>query len=182
MKNRLIKASLLLSVFLILACNQEQSLQRYFVDSGEKPEFNTLSLSPKSMIKNTEALSDEDKQQLENISKLNMLIFQKNDNESLFTSELENLSSILKQEKYKSLFSAGEPSKSMEMLYVGEDDEIKEIIIFGHDEGMGFIVARVLGDNLNPNNIYKIMKMGDQFDMSEVQKTLEDFSSQPIDL
>lgn len=180
MKNIRIKISFLMVTILLLACNNEPSMQRYFVDSMENPAFQNLSFSPQSFIKNAEELSQEDKAQLENITKLNFLMLQKNGNDQLYTSELAKVSNILKQEQYKNLFSAGEPSKQMQMFYVGEEEEIKEFIIFGKDKEMGFILARILGKNLSPNNIYRIMKMGNKLDLKELQKSLEQFTNQEV--
>lgn len=177
MVSTLTKAGLFLGLLMFISCNSEPSLQRYFVDSSENAAFQNLSLSPKSLIKNSDSLSKEDKEQLENISKLNILLLQNKEGSDFYISELQKVSKILKQKQYKSLFSAGEPSKRMEMLYVGKEDEIKELIIFGRDEDMGFVLARILGNDLNPNNLYKIMKMGDQLDMSELEKTIKQFTN-----
>lgn len=162
----------------MFACQSEPSLQRYFVDSAEHPAFQSLSISPQSFIKNAEELSDEDKAQLENVSKLNVLLLQNKANQDLYSDELSKLQAILKQDTYKNLFSAGEPTKKMEMMYVGEEDQIQEIIFFGNDVNTGFVVVRILGKNLSPNNLYKIMKLGDQLDINEIQKTLSQFTSE----
>lgn len=176
MKSLLTKTGFLFAVLLFMSCNSEPSLQRYIVDSSEDPAFQNISLSPESLIKNTEALSKEDKEQLENITKLNVLMLQNKNEDDTYTIELQKVMDILKQEQYRSLFSAGEPNKRMEMLYVGKEDQIKEIIIFGSDEKMGFVLARILGDDLNPNNLYKIMKMADKMDFSELEETVKKFT------
>lgn len=172
----LTKTGLFLGLFMLISCNSEPSLQRYFVDSSENPEFQNISLSPQNFIKNTESLSKEDKQQLENIRKLNVLMFQNKAENNLYETELGKVESILNQEQYKSLFSAGEPNKRMQMLYVGEGEKIKEIIIYGKDESIGFILARILGDDLNPQNLYKIMLLGDQLDMGELEESIKQFT------
>jgi hypothetical protein len=176
MTSILTKSGFLLLIAMLFSCSSEPSLQRYFVDSSNNPAFENVSLTPQTFIKNAESLSSEEKAKLENIEKLNVLMLKDNAESEIYQVELEKLNRILDQKQYKSLMNAGEPNKGMEMLYVGEEDEIKELIFFGHDDKMGFIVARVLGKNLSPNNLYEVFKLGDQIDMSLLQKTVEDFA------
>lgn len=176
MKTTLSKLVLLISITLLMGCNSQPTLQRYFVDSSEKPAFQSLSFSPQSFIKNAEQLSEKEKAQLENITKLNLLVLQ-NTNQNEFTPEKEKVSAILQQKQYKSLFSAGDGEKQMELFYVGTDTTISEVIVFASAEKEGFIIARILGKDLSPNNIYKIMKLGDKLDMSQLEDTLKTFAS-----
>jgi hypothetical protein len=177
MKMMLTKIGIAMGLLLFIACNSEPSLQRYFVDSSEDPAFQNLSLNPNSLIKNSASLSEEEKKQLNNITKLNILMLKSSDENDKFSTEVQKVTSILKQEQYKSLFNAGDTKKQMEVLYVGETDQIKEFIMFGKDPKMGFVLVRILGDDLSPNNLYKIMKMGEKMDISEIQKTIESFTS-----
>ena len=170
------KIALMFTILLLVSCHTEPSLQRYFVDSSENKVFQNISLSPQSFIKNAESLSEENRAQLENITKLNVLMLKNDSKNDVYETELNKLNKILKQEQYKPLLNAGEPSKSMEVLYVGEGKQIKEIIFFGNDKSTGFVVARVLGNDLSPENIYKIMLLGNQLDMSELSKIIGDFT------
>lgn len=40
--------------------------------------------------------------------------------------------------------------------YLGEEDAIDEVILFGSDNNKGFAVVRIIGENMNPNDIMKI--------------------------
>ena len=40
--------------------------------------------------------------------------------------------------------------------YLGEEDAIDEVIIFGADNNKGFAVVRVIGENMNPSAILKL--------------------------
>lgn len=177
MKTILTKILFFSVIILLLSCNNEPSLQRYFVDSSEKPAFQSLSFSPQSFIKNAEQLTEEEKAQLENITKLNLLVLQKNDVNKQYDPEIKKVNAILQQKQYKSLFSAGSGNKQMEMFYVGSGSKISEFIVFASSEEDGFVVARILGKDLSPNNIYKIMKLSDKVDMSQIQETLKTFTN-----
>ena len=45
---------------------------------------------------------------------------------------------------------------SISVNYLGEEDAIDEIVIFGSDNNKGFAVIRVVGENMNPNDIMKM--------------------------
>lgn len=158
-----------------ISCSKEPSLQRYFVDSSEDAAFQSISFSPQNFIKNDTNLSKEEKEDLKNVSKLNVLLFQNTQDKEVYASEIQKVNSILAHERYQSLLSAGQPNQRVEVLYEGKDKQIKEIILFAQDEKMGFVLARILGKNLNPNNLYKIIQMGDKLDLSEITNTLEQF-------
>ena len=40
---------------------------------------------------------------------------------------------------------------------MGTDDNIKEFVVFANRKENGFAVVRVLGENMNPNNIMTLM-------------------------
>ena len=42
--------------------------------------------------------------------------------------------------------------------YLGEDDAIDEVIIFGSNNDQGFALIRVLGDDMNPAYLMTLMK------------------------
>lgn len=51
--------------------------------------------------------------------------------------------------------------------YLGEEDAIDEVVIFGSDNEKGFAVVRVIGENMNPANILKLtqeLKMDENSD------------------
>jgi hypothetical protein len=54
------------------------------------------------------------------------------------------------------------------VLYLGEEDAIDEIIIYGEDYEKGFGVARVLGNQMNPQKLIEMLKTVDN-DMINVE-------------
>jgi hypothetical protein len=43
--------------------------------------------------------------------------------------------------------------------YVGSDEHIDEFVLFANSKDAGFAVVRVLGDDMNPNNILTLMSV-----------------------
>ena len=53
---------------------------------------------------------------------------------------------------------------SFAIKYLGDEDEIDEIVLFASESSKGFIVARILGDGMKPAQIMKLMKDVEKFD------------------
>ena len=45
----------------------------------------------------------------------------------------------------------------MTMKYLGEEDAIDEVIIFASDDTKGFAIFRLLGDDMKPGQMLKLM-------------------------
>ncbi len=52
-------------------------------------------------------------------------------------------------------FGSGKDGASIS--YVGTDENIEEFVVFANRKENGFAVVRVLGKNMNPNNIMTLM-------------------------
>jgi len=158
MKKFLKFSGLVIAVALLtIACDTNPSLQKYYVDSKENSEFISIDL-PSSILqlKDTE-VSDDIKNTLETIKKVNFLALQLNEtNKELFTSEKQKVKDILKNPKYKQLMRMNMGNGNVSVNYLGAEDAIDEVIIFGSDNKKGFAVVRVIGENMNPANILKL--------------------------
>lgn len=142
---------------LTTACETKPSLQKYYVDSKENNAFISIDL-PASIIqfKDTE-VSPEAKSTLETIKKVNFLALQVNEtNGELFKSEKEKVNKILKNPKYKQLMRMNTEEGNVSVNYLGEEDAIDEVVIFGLDDQRGFALVRVIGENMNPSEILSL--------------------------
>jgi len=144
-------------LLLTTACDTNPSLQKYYIDSKENSEFISIDL-PSSILKLKDTdVSDDVKNTLETIKKVNFLALQLSEtNKELYSSEKEKVKAILKNPKYKQLMRMNMGTSSVTVNYLGDEDAIDEVIIFGADNEKGFAVIRVLGENMNPANILKL--------------------------
>ena len=51
----------------------------------------------------------------------------------------------------------GSNKEEATLKYVGEEDAIDEIIVFASDDEKGFALFRLLGDNMEPAKMIKLM-------------------------
>ncbi|MBL4940021.1 MAG: DUF4252 domain-containing protein [Lutibacter sp.] len=164
-------------VLLTIACDTNPSLQKYYVDSKENSEFISIDL-PSSILqlKDTD-VSEDIKKTLKTIKKVNFLALQLSDsNKDLYISEKQKVKEIFKNSNYKQLIRMNMGSSSVTVNYLGEEDAIDEVIIFGSNNEKGFAVIRVIGENMNPADILKLtqnLKMdGDSNELKQLGELL----------
>ncbi len=139
------------------SCNDDKSLQKYYVENQEDTDFMAIDV-PTSMFTNSASLEAEEKATLESIKKINVLALKKEEDPAKFETEKKKLNEIFKDEKYQLLMKYGGGDRKAALYFTGEDDAIDELIVYGYDEEMGLGVARVLGEDMDPEKIMKLMR------------------------
>ena len=151
--------TLLLLVALINSCSQEQSLQSYIVESQEKPGFMAVDLSSSFIQFKTSDVSEDLKETLNSIRKINLIGLPYQKDSSNYENEKETIRTILKNsETYKNLMKMNFEGMNVNLYYTGKTDSIDELILFGYSKEVGVGVARVLGEDMNLGNIMKMME------------------------
>lgn len=163
------KISKFISVCLILifaSCDNKTTLQEYYVENQNNRQFLSLDV-PASLLTGNNRLSAEQKATLETIKKVNLIALPMNEeNRAIFEEERTKLTAILGNEKYQPLIKYGGGTRKAELYFLGEDDAIDEFIVFGYDEEKGFGVARVLGDDMKPDALIKLLKSFEEGDLN----------------
>ncbi|MFH7018198.1 DUF4252 domain-containing protein [Flavobacterium sp. FlaQc-47] len=152
--------SALLVLLTLVSCNSNPSLQRYFVENTDNKDFISLDLSPDILNLEKTKLSAEQNEALKSFDKMNILAFKANaTNQTQFETERAKVKAILKDPKYQELMKFGSGKDGASISYVGADDNIEEFVVFANRKENGFAVVRVLGKNMNPNNIMTLMSV-----------------------
>ncbi len=149
-----------LALLLVLgSCAGTQSLQEYFVDNAENPNFLSLDI-PANILKLDETeLSDEEREAMASLRKLNILAFRKTEaNAAAYTEESAKVKAILKNPDFKELMKLNTQYGKGVVKYLGSDDAIDEVIIFGDSREKGFALVRVLGKKMNPAHFMQVMQ------------------------
>ncbi|HEX8016143.1 MAG TPA: DUF4252 domain-containing protein [Flavobacterium sp.] len=150
----------LLALLTLISCNSEPSLQKYFVENTENKDFIALDFSPSILNLEKTKLSPEQNEALKSFDKMNILAFKANDkNQAQFETEQAKVKAILKNAKYQELMKVGSGKDGASISYVGTDENIEEFIVFANRKENGFAVVRVLGKNMNPNNIITLISV-----------------------
>jgi hypothetical protein len=163
-------------VVTLTSCDQGETLQSYYVANQETPDFMSVDL-PTSFVKIDKTnFTEEQKEAYRSIDKLNSLLFKVNDkNQERYKEELAKVKTILADEKYEELFRGSMSEGKIVIKYIGSDNSIDELIIFGSATDKGFGIIRVLGDDMEPS---KIITLGDALQSAEFEESeLQEFAN-----
>ncbi|MDI9256659.1 MULTISPECIES: DUF4252 domain-containing protein [Flavobacterium] len=158
-------------VSLILSgCDSKTSLQRYFVDRSENKDFVVFDVSPGIINVDKTKLSAEQKEALASFDKMNILAFKTNKtNGAEYDAESKKLTELLKDEQYQQLMKVGSGKDGASVSFVGSEDNINEFVLFAKRKESGFVVVRILGDDMNPNNILNMISVLKSADIDSTQ-------------
>jgi hypothetical protein len=156
---KIINSLLVVMMLVVASCSSTQSLQEYYVDNSENPNFLSVDL-PVSLLNMEKAdLNAEQREALNSLKKMNVLAFKKTDANSVeFEAEKTTVKAILKNEKFIDLMKLNTSYGKGVIKYMGNDEMIDEVIIYGDNDEKGFMLIRVLGNNMKPANLVKFMQ------------------------
>jgi hypothetical protein len=145
---------------LLSSCNNEPTLQKYFVENTENKNFIALDLSPSILNIDSSKLSMEQNVALKSFDKMNILAFKLDDkNKAEFEVERTKVNEILKDEKYQQLMKFGSGNEGASISFVGDDEHIEEFVLFANKKENGFAVIRILGKDMNPTGVMTMMSV-----------------------
>lgn len=149
----------LVLAIVISGCSSTQSLQEYYIDNTENPNFLHLDV-PTSILKLDEAdLTESQKTALSSLKKLNILAFKKtNENTPQYIAEKQQVKAILSNNIYTELIKMNTDFGRATVKYLGDDDAIDEVIIYGDNDEKGFALIRVLGNDMNPAHFVQLLQ------------------------
>jgi hypothetical protein len=165
--------TMLVLVATFSSCDQNPSLQVYFVDNELKPGFTTIDIPTSLLNIEVTNLDEEQKEAYKSIDKLNMLAFiVSEENKAEYEVELKKVKEILNDPKYQELMRGGNTTDGkFSIKFIGEEDRIDELIIFGNANDKGFVIIRVLGDDMSANKVVKLYSALDTANINESQIT-----------
>ena len=148
------------------SCSNKQSLQEYYVDNQENGDFILVDVPTSLLGKNVEALSEEQQEVFKTVRKINLMAYQtKSGDTAAMQVERDKVKEILTSDDYEELMKASGDMGQMRLYFKGEEDAIDEVIFFGADDNKGFMLARLLGNDMN---IGDMMRMAESLEKSDI--------------
>lgn len=179
MKNS-IKALFLLAVGVFMgSCNNEPTLQKYFIEHQNDQDFISVDIPASILDKESVALSADEKAALQSIKKVNFLAMPlKEGSKDRYSKETQTIQKILKNDAFETLARFSNNGAKVELKYQGEDDDVDEVIVFASKKDSGFLIARVLGDNMRPEKMVKLVNSieKEKLDMGPFKKIADAFN------
>lgn len=152
----------LLGGLLLTSCDSKPSLQEYLVDKQEDNAFVKIDLATSLLYAEENKLTAEQKEVLKTVKKINVVGYPIKGNAEEYKSERDKIKEILAQEKYQTLMTMGSNKQGMSLKYVGEEEAIDEMIVYGNDSERGFIVFRLIGDDMKPEDMIRMLETMDK--------------------
>jgi hypothetical protein len=150
----------LLASLVLLSCHSEPSLQKYFVDNTDKKDFISVDLSSSIVNVDKTKLTPEQKTALASFDKMNILAFKLDKtNQAQYATESQKVTQILKGKEYQELMKIGSGKDAASVSFVGDENNINEFVLFAKKKEAGFAVVRILGKDMNPNNIMNMLSI-----------------------
>ncbi|WP_274474477.1 DUF4252 domain-containing protein [Mangrovimonas aestuarii] len=165
---------------IVFSCNSGPTLQTYFVDHQETPDFTSADI-PTNIVKfDTASLSDRQLNAYNSVERLNFLGFKVSEtNKELYNKELDKIKVILEDKRYNDLIEFNDRGKKVVVKYIGDNDAADELIVFGSSADLGFGIVRVLGDDMKPSDMASLVKALDHADVDGEQlQSIADFFKQ----
>lgn len=156
------KISILAAFFslMLLSCNSEPTLQKYFVENIESKDFIAVDVSANVLRLDKSKITAEENEALKTFEKINILAFKADGkNQVKFETEKAKVEGILKDKKYQELMKMSRGKDGGAVYFIGENDEIDEFILYGSNKDAGFAIARVLGNKMNPASIMTLLSI-----------------------
>lgn len=135
----------------LVSCNQEPTLQKYYVDNSDNKEFITLDIAPNIINTDSLELSEEEKKALKSLHKFNVLFYKADSiDKTKYVAEKDKVKNLLKTDEYEELMKVNSADGGFSINIKGEGSKLDEIVLFAHQSENGFGVVRILGDDMEP--------------------------------
>ncbi|WP_452223421.1 DUF4252 domain-containing protein [Lacinutrix chionoecetis] len=154
----------------LVSCKDENSIQTYFVEHQDLPEFKQIDLSAKLVDFSQAELTEAQQEAVNSFEKINFIGYRiKDGNMDAYKTELEKAKHIFKNEKYTELMEFSSDGTKFRVNTLGDDDAVDEILILVSSNTTGFGVARILGNDMNPEKMVELFNGMQNADVDENQ-------------
>lgn len=162
---------MIILVVTLQSCNQDLSLQTFYVDNELAPGYTSLDV-PVSMLNiDEEKLTAEQLEAYESVEKISMIAYVlESGNEDEMKAEYEEVKAILKDPKYEELMRGGNSTDGKFVVKcIGDGEDVDEFILLGNSNQTGFAVVRILGDDMNFQKLMNLTSVLDETNIEESQ-------------
>lgn len=161
-----------------VSCKDENSIQNYFVDHQDKPEFLTIDFAPDMFDLSEVEFSEDQKNIYKSFEKVNVLAYKvTGDNKEDYDAELNKVVTIFKNDKYEELMEFSDNGMKFRVNTMGAEDSVDEFLVLASSSDLVFAIIRVLGDNMQPEKLYQLISEMQKSDVdgNQLQKVMDYF-------
>ena len=149
--------SVVLLVALSTSCEPKMTLQRYFYQAQENGDFMLIDLPTSLLGQSLDNLNDHQRETLLSVRKVSALIYSDASKTEFIKQQQSVINEFLERDGFEPFLAMKMNDEAQVAILVqGSIDEIDEAVFFGYADDKGFILARVLGKNMNPEAFYEL--------------------------
>ncbi len=166
----------ILIMAVLFSCNSKETLQTYFVDHQETPNFTTVDIPTTFVNFDDVNLTPEQEEAYKSVERLNFLGYKISENNlDTYNQEKQKVKNILNDEKYVELMEFSLNGGSVSIKSLGEEN-VDEFVVFGSSTQQGFGVVRVLGNDMSPEKMMALFQAIQSANIDDEQlKSVLDF-------
>lgn len=153
----------------MISCNSEPSLQKYLVEKQDDDKFMKIDLATSLILSEKSNFSAEEQKVLNSVKKINVVAYPLKGDKAEYEVERKEVQAILANNKYQTLLKMGSNKSGATLSYTGEEEAIDELIVFASDNEKGFAIFRLIGDDMEPDDLVKLMTSIGKGDMDVSQ-------------
>ncbi|NMH28146.1 DUF4252 domain-containing protein [Flavobacterium silvaticum] len=148
-------------LFLSCAKREDKTLQEYMVTKSQEPDYFSVDFNPSMFKPATSNLTSNEQQALKGVEKLNVIAYHSDSIPAAFyKSETTKIKKFLTQDsQYQELMHVNSGKDGGMISYVGNDEHIDELVLFGKQHDNGFAIVRVIGKDMTPETVFALFKV-----------------------
>ena len=169
---KLIKTIFLTVLFAMAmtSCKNEGSVQTYFVEHQDLPDYKAIDISANIVDFSKADLTEEQKETISSLEKFNVLLYRsKQEDLEKYKSEFAKAKAIFKNEKHNELMEFNTDGAKFRVSSIGSDEAVDEILILASSSKIGFGLVRILGDEMNPEKMIALIDKLQKADVDDNQ-------------
>lgn len=151
----------IVTVFLFVglySCDSSKSLQEYIVEKQQDNLFISIDIPSSILTLKDQNTSEVTLNALKSIKKFNFLGMPFTaENKEVYIAEKQQIKEIISNKKFKELMRVKTGHREVTVKYLGEENNIDEVVFFGADNEKGLAIVRILGDNMNPAEMMQLL-------------------------
>ncbi|WP_299208527.1 DUF4252 domain-containing protein [uncultured Dokdonia sp.] len=172
-------AIVLLATTSLISCKNGETLQEYYVANQENSDFILVDVPTSLISKDSKVLDEKQKEVLKTVRKINIMAYPlKDGTTATFEAEIAKVTAILASDDYEELMKITSDQGNMKLYFRGEEDAIDEVVVFASQDSKGFVIARLLGNDMNiadMSSLAKTIQAGD-IDISQFDGVMDVFN------
>ena len=163
MRTIVVYLGLALFVSFSVSCEPKMTLQRYFYQAQENGDFMLFELPTSLLGQSFDGLSQEQIETLKSVRKLSALVYRNSLNSQFANEQRVIINEFLARDGFEPLFAAQMTDEAQIAIHIqGSIDEVKEAVFFGFADDQGFVLARIMGKDMDPAAFLALAKSLDE--------------------